>query len=264
MTAPTTGNPPAGWYTDPSNPAAERWYDGTAWTTHVQAPPPPPAPVEPAPVAQQYGYTPDVTTPLSSFGYTAPDPRFSYGTPDPRFSSTAPAPSTGWIQPVSSHYLANPSGDLSAGKNTPARVGLVVSILAMLGVPIAGIAGIILATIGLKRARTLESAGWAPKGRVQARWALSLSIIGLVLSSLLAVLAVRTYLVEALTYDSQAVETEITAGIAAQLGVDVTVQCPDELVGTTVQCIAVGPDGTPASVDVDFSDPTRWTWQLSG
>ena len=60
MTTPTTGNPPAGWYADPSDAAMQRWYDGTGWTTHVQAVPTPapavPAPVVPTPVTPQYGY----------------------------------------------------------------------------------------------------------------------------------------------------------------------------------------------------------------
>lgn len=36
----------AGWYPDPANPDAARWWDGTAWTQHVRAgSPPPPAAV---------------------------------------------------------------------------------------------------------------------------------------------------------------------------------------------------------------------------
>ncbi|MEZ5192590.1 MAG: DUF2510 domain-containing protein [Nocardioides sp.] len=34
---------PAGWYPDPTpgvDPAQQRWWDGTAWTAHVQTPPP--------------------------------------------------------------------------------------------------------------------------------------------------------------------------------------------------------------------------------
>ena len=39
-----------GWYADPSNPGAGRWYDGTAWTSHVYLV----APTGPAPTARTY------------------------------------------------------------------------------------------------------------------------------------------------------------------------------------------------------------------
>jgi hypothetical protein len=223
---------------------------------------------EPAPVAPQYGYTPSVTTPASSFGYTEPDPRFGYSAPDPRFGPAVPAApaATGWVQPVASHYLANPAGDLSAGKNTPARVALVVSILAMLGTPLAAVAGIVLAIVGLKRARTLEAAGWAPKGRTKARWALGLSIVGLAVSVVVTMFAVRNVLNDALRYDSQAVETQIADAVATQTGVTLTVSCPEQVdttVGSTFQCTAIDPEGTQMPVTVQFTDTTgSWTWQI--
>jgi len=32
----TTSNPPAGWYDDPRQPGQQRYWDGSAWTEHVQ------------------------------------------------------------------------------------------------------------------------------------------------------------------------------------------------------------------------------------
>ena len=29
------GQPPAGWYADPANPAQRRYWDGSAWTDHT-------------------------------------------------------------------------------------------------------------------------------------------------------------------------------------------------------------------------------------
>jgi hypothetical protein len=72
LTSPSFGIAPPGWYTDPGNPARQRWFDGSRWTDRVQAtpapapvvpapppvvvPPPPPAPPAPAP-------TPEVVEP---------------------------------------------------------------------------------------------------------------------------------------------------------------------------------------------------------
>ena len=53
--------PPAGWYPDPHGTDL-RWWDGSAWTQHVQAANPPPASVELPPL-----YLPP--TPTSLTGY---------------------------------------------------------------------------------------------------------------------------------------------------------------------------------------------------
>ena len=296
MTAPTTGNPPAGWYTDPAGSGGQRWFDGAGWTSHVQAPP---APVAPAPVVPQ-PYLPQAPTPayaaatpayasatpafapLTTTGdprfapATQPEPMSAFGGDQSRFGSATPA-ATGWIQPVESHYLISPTGDLQDGKNTPARVAIWVSVLAMLGVPIAAVVGIVLAVVGLKRARTLESAGWAPKGRTLARWALALSIVGGVIGALLVANVVRTYLAEAdaavdtgvistgTTFDTTPVETEIAAGILAQTGTAVTVQCPEQVVTgatTTFQCVAADAAGVPATVDVQVDAAGNWSWSV--
>ncbi len=46
------GLAPPGWYPDPSGPPGQRYWDGSNWTEHrVAAPPPPPAP--PAPDASK-------------------------------------------------------------------------------------------------------------------------------------------------------------------------------------------------------------------
>jgi hypothetical protein len=38
----TTTTPPAGWYQDPADPAAQRWWDGTQWTADRRLPAPTP------------------------------------------------------------------------------------------------------------------------------------------------------------------------------------------------------------------------------
>jgi hypothetical protein len=36
---PTSSSPPAGWYPDPAEPSVIRWWDGSAWTHHLQPAP---------------------------------------------------------------------------------------------------------------------------------------------------------------------------------------------------------------------------------
>ncbi|WP_190139743.1 DUF2510 domain-containing protein, partial [Streptomyces longispororuber] len=56
-------SPPPGWYPDPSQPAVERWWDGSAWTAHGRAPAPQGAAAQPgfgpAPVPPGAGVVPD-------------------------------------------------------------------------------------------------------------------------------------------------------------------------------------------------------------
>lgn len=73
-----TGQPPAGWYDDPSTPGQQRWWDGSQWTAHLQpryeAPPPPPAPSAspPPPSGPNHGQPQYLTgapaTPMSPLG----------------------------------------------------------------------------------------------------------------------------------------------------------------------------------------------------
>jgi hypothetical protein len=61
---------PAGWYADPSNPAALRYWDGAAWTAHT-APAAPPAP----PPAQQYAPVPGPVQPVvPGYGHSSAVP----------------------------------------------------------------------------------------------------------------------------------------------------------------------------------------------
>ncbi len=48
MDSPTAA-PTAGWFPDPADSGGERWWSGEAWTEHVRASVPAPAPAEPAP-----------------------------------------------------------------------------------------------------------------------------------------------------------------------------------------------------------------------
>jgi uncharacterized membrane protein len=83
-----------GWYDDPHDPNAQRYWDGQDWTPHRQrrpahTPTPPPAGYESSPS-----------------GYGAPPPPPSYGTPPPAPDYGTPAP--GAYEPPPSSYGAPP------------------------------------------------------------------------------------------------------------------------------------------------------------
>ena len=250
MTAPPFGIAPPGWYTDPGNPARQRWFDGTRWTDRVQ-PTPAPAPVVPAP--------PPAAVPPPPPAAPAPSP------------APAPAPAQATVRAVTPHD----GGRHAPVRNTPARVALVVAILAVLGVPVAALVGIVLAVVGLRRATALESAGGQPVGRTRARWALALSLVGVVVGAILATVVVRAALSDdggagagepTGLIDTLAIESRISADVSEQTGVATTVQCPEQLVAgkvTTFQCVAVDPDGVRTTVYVDIVDAAgTWTWEL--
>jgi len=54
--------PAAGWYQDPGNAAAQRWWDGVQWTQHTQGHMPPPPPQNPYPQMSPYAMAPVIET----------------------------------------------------------------------------------------------------------------------------------------------------------------------------------------------------------
>jgi hypothetical protein len=75
---------PAGWYADPAGSPQLRWWDGSGWTDHLQAPAQP-APAaqapQPAPAAQAYGQQPPAYGQQPAYGQVsapAPAPASAY------------------------------------------------------------------------------------------------------------------------------------------------------------------------------------------
>jgi hypothetical protein len=127
-----SAQPIAGWYPDPENPAAERWWDGTAWSDHRRAstvtPVAPPAPAAPvAPAVPQYGVA-------------APPP-------------TAPAyPAPGYGAPA--YVPAAPSNSLAVLGLILALGGLVVTFGGL-----TSLAGGVISTVALVRASRMRREG---------------------------------------------------------------------------------------------------------
>lgn len=136
-----SAQPIAGWYPDPENPAAERWWDGAAWSDHRRASTvAPPAPAGP-PTAPPYG----------AVAPTLP----GYGAPG---GPTSPAPAY-----IASGYAAPPAYAPAAPTNSLAVVGLVLA-LAGLVVSLGGLtslAGGVVSTLALVRASRMRREGRA-------------------------------------------------------------------------------------------------------
>jgi hypothetical protein len=77
---PPTVAVPAGWYADPDNAAAQRWWDGTQWTSHTQL----------------------IATPVPDFTGPADAPRLASSVPS---ALPMPAPTYGFQHESSSAYL---------------------------------------------------------------------------------------------------------------------------------------------------------------
>lgn len=126
--------PIAGWYPDPELAGQDRWWDGTAWSTHRR----PTAAALPTPVLPTH-VLPAAAPPapvLPAAGPSAPWPAVPS-------VPAAPAPS-----------------------NTPALVGFILALTGLL-LPfvINSLAGGIVATIGLTRSRRLAAASGVATGR---------------------------------------------------------------------------------------------------
>lgn len=78
-----------GWYPDPQVPGGHRWFDGTAWTEHREAPPAPvgfpqPGYIPPAQAGSQPGHDPYLQTGGPQAGYQQPGyQQFGYQQPAP-------------------------------------------------------------------------------------------------------------------------------------------------------------------------------------
>ena len=155
-------NPVAGWYTDPTEPDAVRYWDGDAWTKHtapVSAPPPP------------------ASAAASTSGYGQPTgsaaPAFSpqYGQQEPTY---VPMHTQQMYRPQPHYVVAVESKN---SKATRALVwGLISLIINPFGLP--SILAIVFGAQGRRIADDMERAGLPNSGRGRATSALVVGIVG--------------------------------------------------------------------------------------
>lgn len=272
MTDYPTGSPAAGWYTDPADPALQRWWGGSQWTHETRPiPAPSPAPslaavpgggINPFAVMDTQQHTPHATGssehPAFSRGATDFSDFNTFGTSEfagsatPAFGGGFNAAAT-WGDGTRHPTAAEPP------TNGHATAGLVLSLLGI------SLLGIIFSAIGLRRAREFEYSGEPPVGRKRGRWGVGLGIASIVLSTAVTVLALTTYswLFEQLysttpqtsvvddgsttpfdsadaTYNRAAYEQEIADEYAwAEMGTPLSITCPDvasTAPGSTITC----------------------------
>jgi hypothetical protein len=88
---------------------------------------------------------------------------------------------TGWTaQSRAASVLAQPLTRPDVLKNTPATVGLVLGIVALVvnSFAVASLAALVFSVLGLNRAGQLVQAGYGPVGRTKAIWGIVLSLLG--------------------------------------------------------------------------------------
>lgn len=143
---------PPGWYQDPHSPHHVRWWDGRAFTGHVQ----------PVPVAQTVPAYPD-----GGFAHPA-GPHVPLVTRRPSFLARQ----------------RDAGLDLANGTNAHATVALVTGLVSLLGWPFGCIAGLVFGALGLRRAAQYAAAGHPPLGRGRSAWGFALALVGTVVTVL--------------------------------------------------------------------------------
>ncbi len=248
--------PQAGWYPDPTDSRAYRWWSGGAWTDHLTAAPTVEAVWDELPAASQVAVDPD------TFDFTEQDTN--------PFSSSYEEPWSNTVRP--------------AEKN---RTGLVVVIVGLLSVAgylgslaisystifplIPALLGLIVAVPAFRRSRVTGDG-------------LGISLLGVLLSGAGGVLSILPLLPMLLGIPSQSQVTSLTNVITQTIGFQTKVQnqlvagatkdfgqsataaaCPADALpakGSTFSCTETLADGTTKILNVTVSDDSgtvTWT-----
>lgn len=218
--------PIAGWYPDPENAAAERWWDGTAWSDHRRASTVPVAPVAPAPAVPAAPAAPAAAAPASEApaadeapavpapaAFAAPG-AVAAPTPAAPAYPAAPASPAGPGYPAAPTYGAPgyptgygaPAYAAAQPTNSLAIVGFVVALAGILFsfVGLTSLTGAIISTIALVRANRMRA-----QGVPGDRWGLALAgvIAGF---AIFVIVAAATVLLFAFAISSAATSSDPT------------------------------------------------------
>jgi len=159
-----------GWYPDPDGVAGERWWNGTSWSDTKRggaapAAASPTVPVYAPPVAPSVGAAPVI--------YSAENP--APQRPDPY--AARPAAAVGALTQT-------------ARENRNATIGLVLGIVAIFGLSIAGVVGVVFSILGIQRGRQMIREGKPNSTFVMAIVGLGLNVFALLFGLITIVIAV--------------------------------------------------------------------------
>lgn len=156
--------PEAGWYPDPADPGAERWWGGSEWSHDVR-------PLVAAPPAA-------APQPLLNVPGGGINPFAELDAQEARQRALNPGPSPSAVQAPSFGYgapqqfpMGSPTELYYPSTNGLATGGLVLSALCI------SIPGLVLSIVGLMRANAMAHRGERAIGRNRAIWGIALSFV---------------------------------------------------------------------------------------
>ena len=148
-----------------------------------------------------------------------------------------------------------------SGRNTPATTGLTFGILALVGVPIACILGLVFSIQGLSRSKPDALAGRAGVGRTKSIWGIALSVTGALVWTIIAVAVIAGQVADHAddlsgTYRGTFLAADVTQALIKNGNTVTDVTCPDTPrvdAGVITECLATL-DGKPTGIRVTWDD----------
>lgn len=180
----------AGWYPDPDVPDQTRWWDGTAWTEHVNAAvaapiaPTPPTPASSVSSSGQWSTTPLPPVSSSDRARTLQNAAEAAQKASPVAPTIAQPTVTARVAAAGRTNSPRVSQRLADGKNTAASASLWLGLLALLINPLllVGAGAVVLSLLAQARNRLWVRAGHAAVRPGKAGWGLALGLLATLIS----------------------------------------------------------------------------------